>query len=130
MKRLGLAGSSAGAITADHVGYALDDLGIPGPRLRFVGSFWGGILVPPGATLLEHGAPPLFAVHGDADTTINISMDDTLVAQAQAVGVKNMYYRIPGGTHGYDGSRFFSYNLPGGSTPFLKFLSFAKAQLK
>jgi hypothetical protein len=57
-------------------------------------------------------------------------MDDTLVAQARAVGVKNTYYRIPGGAHGYDGS-VFTYTLPGGATPFFtKFLSFAKTQLR
>ena len=31
-----------GAITADHVADALDDLGVRAPRLRFVGDLWGG----------------------------------------------------------------------------------------
>jgi len=43
--RLGLAGSSAGAITAAHVAYVLDDYGIRKPKIRFVGDLWGGILI-------------------------------------------------------------------------------------
>ena len=35
--RIGLVGGSAGAITAGHVAYALDDIGVAAPRIRFVG---------------------------------------------------------------------------------------------
>lgn len=45
IRRLGLVGSSAGAITADQVAYVLDDHGIRGPRLRFAASLWGGLIV-------------------------------------------------------------------------------------
>ena len=37
VRRLGLVGSSAGAMTAGHVAYVLDDYGIKGPKVRFVG---------------------------------------------------------------------------------------------
>ena len=45
VRRLGLVGSSAGAMTAGHVAYVLDDYGIKGPKVRFVGDLWGGIVV-------------------------------------------------------------------------------------
>ena len=136
--RLGMIGSSAGAITADQIAYTLDDHGIAGPKLRFVASLWGGILVPAPAALgplaadqLEHGEPPLFAVHGDADTTVPVALDDQLVARARAEHVPTEYRRIPGGTHGYDGSRFFTYRIGGtAQTPFDRLLRFAQAHLR
>jgi acetyl esterase/lipase len=135
--RLGLVGSSAGGITADQIGYALDDHGVRRPPVRFVASLWGGILVSAPAALgalpadqLEHGEPPLFAVHGDADTTLPVAMDDELVARAREQHVTNAYYRIPGGVHGYDGSKFFTYRTKGGPTPFQRLLAFAGARLR
>ena len=59
LKRLGLVGSSAGAITANHVAYLLDDYGVKAPRVRFVGDLWGAILLAPGAAALERGEAPL-----------------------------------------------------------------------
>jgi acetyl esterase/lipase len=134
-RRLGLIGSSAGAITADHVAYALDDHGIRGPRLRFVGSLWGGLLAPgpggtPPAAQLDTGEPPLFAVHGDADPTVPVAWSDDLVARARRRGVPAEYHRIPGGTHGYGGSRFFVARVTGGRTPFERLLAFARARLR
>src|SRR5262245_12142321 len=76
--RMGVAGSSAGAVTADHVAYTLDDHGIAPPHLRFAGSLWGGIFAPAptrGAdpvTQLGKGEPALFAVHGDADPVVPV----------------------------------------------------------
>jgi acetyl esterase/lipase len=137
MHRLGLVGSSAGAITADHVAYVLDDYHIERPKIRFVASLWGGILVPspegPGtdpADQLEHGEAPLFAVHGDADTTVPVALSDALVARARAQKVRNEYYRIRGGVHGYDGSEFFTRAVVGNQTPFDRLLRFAKSALR
>ena len=124
--RMGALGSSAGAITADHVGYVLDDHGITGPRLRFVGSLWGGILIPPGAAQLDHGEPALFAVHGTKDTTVPVRLDDQLVARAKAQGVRSEYHRIRGGQHGFVPSGFFS----GQPSPFDRLLRFAKSALR
>ncbi len=130
MKRLGLVGSSAGAITVDQVAYALDDHGIKGPKARFVASLWGGILVQPGASQLERGEPALFAVHGDADRSVSVALDDQLVARAHAKHVPAEYHRIPGGTHGYDGTQFFTRKVAGDETSFDRLLSFAKKRLR
>ena len=132
--RMGIVGSSAGAITANTVAYALDDLGVRGPALRFVGSLWGGIYAaePPDtadpAVQLGAGEPALFAVHGDADTLEPVAQSDALVARATAVGVPVEYHRIPGGEHGYALSRFFTEPVHGG-TPFERLLAFAAQQL-
>jgi acetyl esterase/lipase len=134
--RLGVVGSSAGAITADHVGYVLDDHGIDGPPIAFVGSLWGGVFVPPpagggagtvGADQLDAGEPALFAVHGDADERVPVALDDELVARAVEQGVPNEYHRIPGGGHGYLRSEFFTRPVEGRQTPFDRLLAFAEA---
>jgi acetyl esterase/lipase len=137
MGRLGVAGSSAGAITADHVGYALDDHGVKGPKLRFVASLWGGMFAPAPAALgsvaaaqLERGEPSLFAVHGDADPTVPVTLDDQLVARARRQRVRNEYHRIAGGRHGYDGSGFFTRTVVGSETPYDRLLRFAKTALR
>ena len=132
--RLGLIGGSAGAITADHVAYALDDVGVRGPRVRFVGSLWGGIFIPPdqpaAAEQLERGEARLFAVHGDADTTVPVTFDDALAARARAVGVRTEYHRIPGGRHGFPATGFFTRPVTGGQTPFRRLLGFATRALR
>ena len=135
--RLGLIGSSAGAITVDQVAYALDDHGIKAPKARFVASLWGGILVSPpaghgtiSADQLERGEPPLFAVHGDADATVPVTLDDQLVARARRQHVPVEYQRIPGGTHGFAGTQFFTRKVAGGETSFERLLAFAVKRLR
>ena len=135
--RLGLVGSSAGAITVDHVGYVLDDYGIEAPGVRFVASLWGGIYAtppgPPGTVAVDQvdaGEPALFAVHGDADPLVPVALDDDLVARARAVQIPVEYHRIPGGGHGYHGSRFFTEKVAGDQTPFDRLLAFAADHLR
>jgi acetyl esterase/lipase len=134
--RLGLVGSSAGAITADHVAYVLDDHGIKGPKVRFVGSLWGGILVPPAsgrgkpAAQLDRGEAKLFAVHGDADRTVPVGLSDELVARARAQRVRSEYHRLRGGLHGYAPSRFFTRKVRGSQTSFDRLLRFARSALR
>jgi acetyl esterase/lipase len=137
MSDLGLIGASAGGITADHVAYALGAYGIPAPQAKFVGSLWGGILVPAppsvgdtGADMLGPGAPALFSVHGDADTVVPTALDDQLVARAQQEGVRNVYYRVPGGTHGFTGAQFFSRKVSGNQTAYDRLLLFAQQLLR
>jgi acetyl esterase/lipase len=135
MRRLGLIGSSAGAITADHVGYVLDDHGVKGPKVRFVASLWGGIFAPaPSGALqavqLERGEPDLFAVHGDADPTVPVRLDDQLVARARRQGVRNEYHRIAGGGHGFEATGFFTRSVVGRATPFDRLLRFADRALR
>ena len=133
--RLGIAGGSAGAITADHVAYALDDLGIRAPRFRFVGDLWGGMFVPPHPSLhaaagqLERGEAALFAVHGSADSTVPVQLDDWLVEQATAVGVPVEYHRVEGAGHGFIATDFFSREFAPGQTAFDRMLDFAEAAL-
>jgi acetyl esterase/lipase len=136
--RMGLAGGSAGAITVDTVGYALDDHGIKPPTgIRFVGSLWGGILAnaprsegPQTAGQLERGEPALFAVHGDADPTVPVILDDQLVARAKRMHVREEYHRIPGGKHGFGGTGFFTRKVTGDQTSFSRLLAFAKRRLR
>ena len=137
MSRLGVVGSSAGAITANHVAYVLDDHGIRGRRIAFVGSLWGGILAaaPEGrgdvwAVQLERGEPALFVVHGDADRTVPVRLSDDLFARVRTPGVTGEYHRIAGGGHGYAQSRFFMANVGRGQTPFDRLLRFAGAELR
>lgn len=127
--RIGLIGSSAGAITANHVAYALDDHGVEAPDVAFVASLWGAMFVPaPAPSAAEPadqigpGDPALFAVHGDADTTVSVEHSDALVRGAGAAGVPVEYHRIPGGGHGYEQSGFFAADLGGGTTPFARLL--------
>lgn len=134
--RLGVVGSSAGAITADAVAYALDDYGIAAPEIRFAGSLWGGIYVRPptggavGAPLLEAGEPALFAVHGDADPTVAVRFNDELVARAREQGVRSEYHRIAGGGHGFNGSKFFTAQVVGSQTPADRLIAFARSALR
>jgi acetyl esterase/lipase len=135
--RLGLIGSSAGGVTVDQVGYALDDHGIKAPNARFVASLWGGILVhtPAGlgsqtAAQLERGEPALFAVHGDADPTVPVLLDDQLVARARDQHVPVEYHRIPGGRHGFVGTEFFTRKVAGAQTSFDRLLAFAEKRLR
>jgi acetyl esterase/lipase len=136
-RRLGLVGSSAGAITAAHVGYALDDHGVKPPKVRFVASLWGGMFAPAPAALgtvaaaqLERGEADLFAVHGDADRTLPVALDDQLVARARKQRVRNEYHRIAGGGHGYDDSGFFTRAVVGTQTPYDRLLRFARTALR
>jgi len=137
INRLGLVGSSAGAITADHVAYVLDDHGIKGPKVKFVGSLWGGILVPPPpgrrgkpAVQLDRGEAKLFAVHGDADTTVQVGLSDELVARARAQRVRSEYHRLRDGLHGFAPSRFFTRKVRGNQTAFDRMLRFARSALR
>lgn len=130
--RLGLVGSSAGAITAAHVAYTLDDYGVSAPRFSFVGDLWGGIFidVPAEASQLEAGEAPLFAVHGTADPTVPVFLDDRLVARAEAVGVPVEYHRVEGAGHGFRATGFFTREVAPGQTAFDRMLDFAETALR
>jgi acetyl esterase/lipase len=133
-QRVGLVGGSAGAVTADHIAYVLDDYGIARPSIRFVGSLWGGILIkaPDGgsdaAFQLDAGEAALFAAHGDLDSTLPVKMSDDLAARARAQRVPNEYIRMAGA--GHDPPRFFTAPLADGRTGFRHLLDLARAQLR
>jgi acetyl esterase/lipase len=130
--RLGLVGSSAGAITAAHVAYTLDDYGVSAPRVSFVGDLWGGIFfdVGAGASQLEADEAPLFAVHGTADRTVPVFLDDRLTARAASVGVPVEYHRVEGGGHGFAATGFFTREVAPGQTAFDRMLLFAERALR
>jgi acetyl esterase/lipase len=130
--RIGLIGSSAGAITADHVAYALDDHDVRRPPITFVASLWGGMFVTPpegeGAIAANQLGPheaALFAVHGDADNRVPVELDDQLAARAKAEHVAVEYHRIPRGGHGFDESQFFTRKVDGAHTSFDRLITFA-----
>jgi acetyl esterase/lipase len=133
--RVGLVGGSAGAITAGHVAYAMDDIGVAAPRIRFVGDLWGGLfLTAPGArsgaAQLERGEAALFAVHGSGDRTVPVDLDDALVARARSVGVRTEYHRIAGAGHGFGATGFFMRNVAGDETAYERLLRFARTALR
>jgi acetyl esterase/lipase len=132
--RIGIVGSSAGAITAAHVAYVLDDFGLEVPRIRMVGSLWGALSMSSGdeddpLAHVEPSEAALFAVHGDADTTVPVRWSDLLVARADAEGLRTEYHRIVGGDHGFDQAQFFTATVAGGSTPLDRLVEFAVTTL-
>jgi len=133
--RLGLLGSSAGAVTVDSVAYTAPGYGIRVPRLRFVASLWGGMIVPapggrPAITGLRRGAPPLFLVHGDADKTVPVALSDAMYARARDQRVAAEYYRIAGAGHGWSASRIYTQRTPGGQTVFDRMVDYAVGRLR
>jgi acetyl esterase/lipase len=131
-ERIGLVGSSAGGITVDHLAYAATAFGIDHPPVRFVGSLWGGLLVPPPdgveapvANLIAATDPPRFAIHGTADQTVPIVLDDQIATRADEVGLVTEYHRIEGATHGYTGTRFFDDPIVGDRTGLDLLVAFA-----
>jgi acetyl esterase/lipase len=126
--RLGLVGGSAGAITADHVAYALDDVDVRRPEVRFVGSLWGGLVVP--GARIERGEASLFAVHGTADPTLNVALSDRLTKDARARRIRTEYHRLRGAGHGFDRTRFFDRRVAGRQTAYDRLLRFAAAELR
>lgn len=131
MDRLGVVGGSAGAITADHVAYVLDDVGVRGPKVRWVGNLWGGVFLPGTASLeatarqLERREAALFTVHGVADRTVPVELGDALFDRARAVDVPAEYIRIPRAGHGFEGTGFFTREVRSGQTSFQRLLRFA-----
>jgi acetyl esterase/lipase len=127
--RIGLVGSSAGAITAAHVAYASDDLGIDAPRIRFVGDLWGGMFIPldfpAAARQLDRREAALFAVHGADDPTVPVFLDDLLVAEARREGVPVEYHRVAEAGHGSRATGFFTREVAPGQTAFDRMLDFA-----
>ncbi len=64
-----------------------------------------------------------------APLRLPVALDDELVARAQEVGLTTEYHRMPGGTHGYQGSGFFEVPVDGEQTPYDRLLDFAEASL-
>lgn len=104
--RLGVMGSSAGAVTAIHLAYTVKDYGIDVPALRFVVDYFGSAVIPLGDPVaavnhLETGEPPLFIVHGTDDQTAPIERSDALASRAYEQDVPVEYHAIEGAGHGF-----------------------------
>lgn len=133
--RIGLVGSSAGAVTVDNVGYVASNYGLRVPKLRFVSSLWGGVIVPapgskPAVTNIGRGDPPLFLVHGDSDRTVPVQLSDAMFARARAEKVSAEYYRTSGAGHGWTGSGIFTQRTAAGQTIFDRMIDFAAGRLR
>jgi len=98
-----------------------------------VDDLWGGIFIPldleAAATQLDRGEAALFAVHGSADRTVPVYLDDWLVAEARAEGVPVEYHRVEGAGHGFGATGFFTREVAPGQTAFELMLDFAEAAL-
>jgi acetyl esterase/lipase len=111
-QRFGVWGGSAGAFTVMHVAYTLDEYAIPRPPVRVAVDYWGGHFR---VTDMEAGEPPLFVLHGTADSTVPFLRATELTNQAQRVGVPFTLYSIIGGEHDFNGSGFFVLTVDGQS---------------
>ena len=111
-QRFGVWGSSAGAFTVMHVAYTLDEYTIPRPPVRVAVDYWGGHFR---VADMEAGEPPLFVMHGTADSTVPYLRAVELTDRAQAVGVPFTLYSIIDGEHDFNGSGFFVLTIDGQS---------------
>ncbi len=98
--RIGIGGSSAGAITSLIVAYSRDDHAAPtSPAVHFVVDLWGSLYDFAGD--LEAGEPPLIIIHGELDPTVPFQGALDLANQAAAVGVRAEFRPVPGAGHGF-----------------------------
>ncbi|MEM6455823.1 MAG: alpha/beta hydrolase [Acidobacteriota bacterium] len=128
---IGMLGGSAGAITAVHAGYVLDNYGIAGPPLSYVVDFWGGSRIPPddaaaAAAHLDTGEPPLFVAHGTEDDVVPFEWSQRLVDRALDQDVDVVFHPLPGAGHGVD---IFSVEIEAGVTLFDDMLRWTRATL-
>ena len=92
-------GSSAGAITALHVGHSLDNYFIDRLVPKVVIDYWGRLLL---SGQIGADDPPFMIIHGTADTS-QIYADTALIlaAEADLVGLPYSFYTVQGGPHGF-----------------------------
>lgn len=127
---IGLLGGSAGAITAVHLGYVLDDYGIDAQPFSFVIDLWGGSIIPgndpiAAANHLESLEPPLFIVHGGSDPTVPIALSDLLAERAADQRVPYEYHPIPGAGHGFGSIDLFNLEASPGVSLFNRMVEWA-----
>lgn len=104
--QIGLIGGSAGAITAVHLGYVLDDYGVDVNPFAYVVDLWGGSLIPANNPLtaanhLQTGEPPLFIVHGTEDVIVPFALSVLLADRALEQNVVLDYHPIEGAEHSF-----------------------------
>ncbi|MEM9404584.1 MAG: Calx-beta domain-containing protein [Acidobacteriota bacterium] len=130
--QVGVLGTSAGAITAVHAAYLVDDHGVAAPRFSFVVDLWGGSLIPAdnrvaAARFLESGEPPLFVVHGTEDPQVDFELAELLVGRADNQGVPYEFYPLQGVGHGVN---LFQVDLGDGLTLFERMTQWARSNVQ
>lgn len=101
INRIAVGGSSAGAVTALYMGYALDKTSVALPNtFAAVFDMWGVLVAP--SSYIQSGDAPLLITHGDNDTTVSVNAAYTLETQSIAVGLSHESYIVAGAGHGYD----------------------------
>lgn len=98
MDQFAIWGSSAGAVTALHVGQGLDEYFIDRPDPKVIINYWGRMLID---DQLDAAGPPIMIIHGTDDQTVSYANALTLSNQAQAVGLPYSFYTIDDGPHGF-----------------------------
>ncbi len=125
--RIGLLGGSAGAITAIHMAYVLDNYGVSASRFNFVVDLWGASLIPAddpvaAANHLGTGEAPLFIIHGTNDPTVPFSASELLVARAVNQQLPHAFYPVVGAGHGFGAINIFVLEASPGVTLFDRML--------
>ena len=118
--RIGVGGSSAGAVTALIAGYIFDDLGIAAKGdIDAVFDMWGSLGATP--VIIQGDDPPLMIAHGEDDSTVPVSGAYALRDQAELVGLPHEIHVFPNTGHGFD---IYTYEVAPGESTFQRFVSF------
>ncbi|MCP5433129.1 MAG: alpha/beta hydrolase fold domain-containing protein [Alphaproteobacteria bacterium] len=97
-ERVVLLGASAGAVTANLLAYAADDLvEPPAPRPAGVVSISGGLAGL--ERLVDADDPPALLVHAIGDPYVGVAASDRLAAALAGRGVTHLYARLDGAGH-------------------------------
>ncbi|MFP6639096.1 MAG: alpha/beta hydrolase [Myxococcota bacterium] len=119
-ERIGIGGSSAGAVTSLLVGYLLDDIGVSAKGdLDAVFDMWGSVGGNP--IMVQGDDPPLLIAHGEDDPTVPVSGAYALRDQAEAVGLPYEIHVFPGVGHGFN---IFTMEVSPGEFVFDRFVAF------
>lgn len=129
-QQIGLLGGSAGAITAVHMAYILDNYAINASPFNFVVDLWGASLIPANdpvaaANHLETAEPPLFVIHGTNDPTVPFSASELLVARAVNQLVAHEFYPVIGAGHGFGAINIFTLQASPGVTLFDRMMAWS-----
>ena len=119
-ERIGVGGSSAGAVTSLIVGYLMDDLGIVAKgEIDAVLDMWGTLGNDP--VVVQADDPALFIAHGENDTTVSVSGAYALENQASLVGLPYESYIFANTGHGFN---IYTREVEPGVTVFDRFSEF------
>jgi acetyl esterase/lipase len=122
-----MVGGSAGAATVMQLAYTSDDLVKRPVRTKAVVDLWGNFFP---YEAMESGEPPIFIVHGTADTTVPQSASTAILQRAQTVGIRAERVTVQGAGHGFESIDIFNTKIPGSNkTIFEGILAFLRDEL-